>query len=61
MCTYKLKKGRENTTSVSLKSQIWQARREFGYSLLILCEKYGIMGVYPGMTMGIMATFLHGR
>jgi len=61
MCTYKPKKGRETTASASPKSQFQQARRENGYYLLILREKYGIMGVYPGKTMGIMATFLHGR
>jgi len=61
MCTYRTQKNTGNIASASLKSQFEQARRENGYYLLILREKYGIMGVYPGMTMGIMATFLHGR
>jgi hypothetical protein len=61
MYTYRPQKNTRNTVSASPKSQFQQARRENGYYLLILREKYGIMGVYPGMTMGIMATFLHGR
>lgn len=61
MCTDKPKKGRGNSASASPKSQFQQARREFGYYLLILRKKYGIMSVYPGKTMGIMATFHHGR
>lgn len=47
--------------TASPKSQFRQARREIGYYLLILRQKYGIMGVYPSKTMGIMATFHHGR
>jgi hypothetical protein len=61
MCTHRSKKGRENLAPTSQKSQFWHTRRENGYYLLILREKYGIMGVYPGKTMDIMATFHHDR
>lgn len=59
MCTYPSRKDQENPALAGPKSQFSQVRREIGYYLLILREKYGIMGVYPGMTIGTMATFLH--
>jgi hypothetical protein len=59
MCTYLSRKEQENPALAGPKSQFQPIRREIGYYLLILREKYGIMGVYSGMTIGIMATFLH--
>lgn len=51
------RKEQANSVSASPKSQFQAISREIGYYLLILREKYGIMGVYPEMIIGIMATF----
>jgi hypothetical protein len=47
----------EHTAPARPKSQFQQQSRENGYSPLILREKYGIMGVYPGVTISTMTTF----